>query len=190
MNYIKINLSNIEFYGEFFNRAIFNHTKSFKELFELLEFADDFEFKGSFFLLEAGIDDKIKKERGRLRIKHLDRKVFTVHIGIKFERHSFLHWSFNRKIKQLAESGCIETFNRLETDSHKTSSGRANEKQLEPIVLTMDHLNIGFLIWILLLAAATLIFLINLLIYRCCQAKSQYLEEFCEKSNYCFKRQL
>lgn len=61
------------------------------------------------------------------------------------------------KIKRLKESGILEThifFNR----NHRARYFKEIGKIAEPAVLTMDHLSTGFLIWIIMLFIAVLVF--------------------------------
>lgn len=73
-------------------------------------------------------------------------------------RHHFLYESFNEIIKKLFEGGIIKTF----IEPYYLIRNTQGKKQ--PEVLTLDHLMIGFQLWLFFLVVATLGFFIEFLI--------------------------
>lgn len=130
----------------------------------MLDDADDYKLKQSFLMIDTNGFVKNKEREGKLRLKFIDEKVMTFHMGIIFDRHSFLHFAFNEKIKKLKESGILETFIFFNS-KHRARYSKEIGEVTEPAVLTMDHLSTGFLIWIIMLFIALVVFAFELGVY-------------------------
>lgn len=143
----------------------------YRYLWPMQNQSDNFKFRRSFLVSEGNCISRVyQDDPGALRMKLLDQRVFSFHQAITFHRHSFFYSSFNKKIKQLKPSGVV---NMLQYKIYKAEKMLdqyriKNSQKLEekpPVVLTMDHLTIGFLIWIALLLMAFCIFVINFIIF-------------------------
>lgn len=125
--------------------------------------ADDPKFRTSFF------DDEyfflwIKWWNSRSsRLKVLNQVILSVFIGLQFDQHHFFYTSFNEKIRQLTRSGIIEHW--LSSQKKRMTNVINNVATIKPVVLIMEHLSIGFLIWTSMLSVAATIFFLQFMIY-------------------------
>ena len=98
-----------------------------------------------------------KALKDRLYFYQLDKKVrkHNVHVILP-PKSNFLHSILDQKIRQLVEGGFfVHWFDRYLSDS----SLRKPEPEDDRVVLTMEHLSVGFIIWLgmLLIASAAVI---------------------------------
>lgn len=134
----------------------------------MLNQSDDFKFRRSFLVTEVNCIRKVKESPGKLRMKLMDQRVISFYYGLTFHRHSFFYSSFNKKIKQLRPSGVVNKLSYIEEKSitkYRIQSTQKFSEKSDLVVLTMDHLTIGFLIWIVLLLMAFCVFVINFTIF-------------------------
>lgn len=89
----------------------------------------------------------------------LDDVVFHFPTGYGFKRFSPLFETFNDKFGQLLASGIIHKIN----DAH-FSFKRKHKTDIEPQVLTMVHLELGFITCLIPLGIATLIFFMGIVV--------------------------
>lgn len=130
----------------------------------MLNQSDDYKSKRSFLISEENCILKVIESEGELRMKMMDRKVMSLLVGIAFYRNSFLHSSFNIKIKHVISSGILKKFSRFKAKyltKYKKQNALKIGENSNPVVLTMEHLSVGFLIWIGMLLISFIIFVIN-----------------------------
>ena len=119
-------------------------------------------YKGSFFYNElAFLMHNYKKEpKDRLYFNQLDKKVrdHNVHVALPL-KYNFIYSTLDRKIRQLVESGFfVHWFDRYLSDS----SLRKPEPEDNRVVLTMEHLSVGFIIWLGMLLIASVAMIVEL----------------------------
>lgn len=83
----------------------------------------------------------------------LKQTFLTAHIGFTMQKDNFLNHQINRKITQAVESGLMDYW-RMNYDPKPIS-----EQPAEPQVLTMEHLALGFNIFLLCLAISFIAFI-------------------------------
>ena len=98
-----------------------------------------------------------KEPKDRLYFHQLEQKVLShnVHVALS-QKSDSLHLSFDWKIKQLIQGGFFVHW----IDRHMNHrSVKEKEPEDDRVVLTMNHLSVGFIIWfgILLIALIALI---------------------------------
>jgi hypothetical protein len=91
----------------------------------------------------------------------LDEKILSNHWGFEFMKNTFIFKAFNRKVVQLVEAGIADLIVKDETSVNHRSSDDEPEK------LSLDHLGVWFNIWLVLLTAAALCFLVEFVVSRC-----------------------
>lgn len=144
-------------------RALFE-TKRFGEIWTMMDDADDYNLRRSFLITEKNCIVKIMEHDGKLRLKPMETKVLSAYVGLRFDRHSFLYWPFNEKMKQLQPSGIVQLYHLSDSKLKKHYAKKAGEDS-EHVVLTMDHLSIGFLTWVLMLLISFIAFSIQFFYY-------------------------
>ena len=101
-----------------------------------------------------------KKElEDRLNFHQLERKIisYNVHVVLRTD-YDFLYSTFDWKIEQLVEGG----FFALWIDrhlNHPSVQPPEQEPDDDKVVLTMDHLSVGFTIWLGMLSIALVVFI-------------------------------
>lgn len=127
---------------------------------KIVQRVDDYSFKTSIATTSIDVRIRRRERNGTVRIKQLDEKSMSYYIGLKFPSHHYLFPSINEKIPQLYDVGLINFWNAC-----KSRFCAIIPKVFEPNILTMNHMEKGFLIWITLLAVAFLAFLVEMLMY-------------------------
>lgn len=101
-----------------------------------------------------------KRSNFTFKYTQLKEQIISDHIGFYFPWNHFLHEAFDRKLGQMIESGITKklvdeaSFMRVQsTDDY------------EPLVLTMDHLDVVFQLWLAGLLTSTLEFLLESFIF-------------------------
>ena len=153
---------NIEFienifteYEEYFPRGLEN--PKLHHMATIYEQLQNSSFKG--FLL--GNDFTIsmynhkKEPKDRIFFHRLDQKAFSsnvhVHLPLKY---NFLYSTLDRKVSQLVEGGFfVHWIDRYLSDSSLRKP--EPEPDDDKVVLTMDHLSVGFIIWLGMLLIAS-----------------------------------
>ena len=101
-----------------------------------------------------------KTPKDRLFFHQLDEKDLSYNLHIKLpDKNNFLHSAFDRKIRQLVEGGFfVHWLDRYLSDSSLRKP--EPEPDDDKVVLTMDHLAVGFIIWLgmLLIASVAVVF--------------------------------
>lgn len=102
-------------------------------------------------------------------VKLLKEGMFKVFKGLQIPRNSVLFESFNNIIKRLLEGGILQIWiKQYYEDVKKPEQG--------PTVLTMEHLSVGFFIWLFFLLLAALGFIIE-------KISKVLLERICRRIN-------
>jgi hypothetical protein len=89
----------------------------------------------------------------------LKEKVISDYVGISFPTNHFMYDVYNEKIAQLVESGIVQNF----LDSSKPKKPIENDKR---VPLSVDHLLIWFQLWMGLLVASIVVFLLEASMWR------------------------
>lgn len=85
-------------------------------------------------------------------MKILDEKLLTTYSGVAFPPFDFLYKPFNEIILRAIQAGLIDYWYR---SFYPQNYFTWKPKQSEPVVLTWDHVYIGFYIWLICLAVST-----------------------------------
>lgn len=110
-------------------------------------------------MTEGNIETLRKIFKENLAMKVLDEELFLLHNGLLFLPFHFLLKSFNDMILDAVQGGLI--------DFWRQSTGEKWRKpQSEPVVLTWNHLYVGFYIWLICLATSFVTFVGDFLCYR------------------------
>lgn len=124
--------------------------------FLIQEITTNSSFKGC--ILDENIASLVRRNDLKANITWdiLPEQVISFHYAFAFFSHHFLFPIFNEKIEQLINGGFIDFWMK-----HLTKTRWILEKPdpPEPVVLTMNHLEIGFQIWLICLLASFVIFL-------------------------------
>ena len=121
-------------------------------------------FKGFVFDNELGFSmcNYKKQPQDRLYFHQIDCKIrsYNVHYILPSNRN-FLYSTFDWKIRQLVEGGFfVHWIDRYLSDSSLRKP--EPEPDDDKVVLTMDHLSVGFIIWLGILLIASLAFIAEL----------------------------
>ena len=103
-----------------------------------------------------------KKPKDRLYFHQLDYNIrsYNVHVILPSNRN-FLYSTWDWKIRQLVEGGFfVHWIDRYLSDSSLRKPDP--EPDDDKVVLTMDHLSVGFIIWLGLLLIASVVFIAEL----------------------------
>lgn len=108
-------------------------------------------FKGGVFISDEMLATLKTDYRGEIEWITIKQPVLSSHVAMYFEQNHFLFEPINEKINQLINGGIIDHWIKNATNSRYNL-----EKQTKrgPKVLTMNHLMIGFQVWLLFLAFA------------------------------------
>lgn len=132
-------------------------------LYELMqENLTDSSFKGSVVTRNSFVLVKTIETKQKYRWKFLDEKIVGFFQGIMFVKYHFLFTSVNEKIKQLTSGGFIEHWIQRWA-KHRYIVEKPPLPDLK--VLSLDDLGIEFQIWLLVLGAAFVAFICELLYY-------------------------
>lgn len=119
-------------------------------------------FKGAIIVQNSYFTEKTIEHQRKFEWKTLNQKVLSFYKGMAFEKHHHLFPSFNNKIVQLTNGGLIDHwFKRYTKHRYLTEKPQAKT----PVVLTMNHLSVGFRIWAFLLAVSCVAFICENLFY-------------------------
>lgn len=105
-------------------------------------------------LIDSDMLSLVAKDWNRFQYTKLAQRVIFNHKGFLFRSNIFFFDAFNEKLAQLVEAGIAEKFVDEETNSQK-------QEESEPVVLTLDHLGVGFKICLLFLAISFGFFLLE-----------------------------
>lgn len=100
--------------------------------------------------------------KNEFRMKRLEQRIYGIYHGLRIPTNHFLYPSFNQKIDQLVTGGIIDEWYSKQKNHRYVVQ---KPPKTAPFVLNMNHLSIGFQIWLSLLLVAFLVFLGELSIY-------------------------
>ena len=130
---------------------------------DILEQSQNSSFKGSsiFNDLFLSMFNYKKEPEDRLYFNQLDQNVISHNLHIKMPRKShFLYSTFDWKIKQLIQGGFFNVW--IERyKSHSSVQSPQPDPDKGKVVLTMDHLSVGFIIWLVSLAIASAVMVLE-----------------------------
>ena len=103
-----------------------------------------------------------KAPKDRLYFHQLDEKILSYNIHVNLpKKRNFLYSTFDWKVRQLVEGGFfVHWIDRYLSDSSLRKP--EPEPDDDKIVLTMDHLSVGFIIWLGMLLIASAVFIAEL----------------------------
>lgn len=94
-------------------------------------------------------------------ISILDEKFETMYVHLIFTRNLPYSCKFLQKINEMISTGIIQKFRYEIFDDHQPNK---KEEKIEPQVLTMDHLRIGFFSFLIACSLSATIFLVEVFI--------------------------
>ena len=112
-------------------------------------------FKGVVIFDEASLKTINYNRKDKLQLNTIDQKVFSYNLGYCLGEDSFFTQTYVKKMAQLIEGGFIDVWDK------RSKNHWSFAKEEEPdnrVVLTLDHLGVGFSIWCLMLLIALLVF--------------------------------
>lgn len=99
--------------------------------------------------------------KSRMQLTKLAERVILNHKCFAFEKNAFVYAAFDRKIVQLVESGLADKFIR----DYESSIKMENFEEIDgPVVLTLNHLGVGFQIWLLFVFLSIAFFLLEMFV--------------------------
>ena len=140
------------------NKATVNHVTD-----NILKQSQNSSFKGSgiFNGLFLSMYNYKKEPEDRLYFNQLEQKVLSHNVHISMPRQShFLYSTFDWKMKQLVHGGFFNVWMERYT-SHSSVQSLEPDPDEGKVVLTMDHLSVGFIIWLVSLAIASVVMIIE-----------------------------
>lgn len=120
-------------------------------------------FKGALNLILGGQIRFINESNGLFQRRLLKEIILTDRCGICFPIHHRLFTIFNRKIQQLIEGGIVDLL-KEEALKYLNPNRYKHLFTQEPEVLSMRHLEAGFVIWLISVCFACLVFALEWLI--------------------------
>ena len=105
-----------------------------------------------------------KEPKDRLTFHQLDKKLFShnIHVSLPL-KSNFLYSTFDWKITQLVQGGF---FNHWMDRYLSHPSVKAPEPEDNRVALTLDHLSVGFIIWLGMLLIATVAMITELVRFK------------------------
>lgn len=105
--------------------------------------------------------------KGAFILNLLDENLMGVHYGKVFEAHHFLLEPFNEMVSVALQAGLIDVFYR---DFYETMLGgqyfERHRKKTGPVVLTFDHLYVGFVVWLICIGVSFAVFCLEFFYFR------------------------
>lgn len=120
-------------------------------------------FKGAIVITSIELVELKTQFKGIYDWKVFPHKIMTAGGGIAFPPFFFFFEAFNEVVDRIIPSGLIEYWSRFFFNS------RYNLKKLEksePVVLTMDHLGVGFLLWFICLGISLVCFIVECALFQ------------------------
>lgn len=116
-------------------------------------------FKGSVLAKDNFVAMKTIAFKGKYRWKFLEQTAFSYSEAMMFNRFNYLYSTFNEKINQLITGGFLHHWQEKWT-KHRIITEKPPPP--DPVVLDMEHLSIGFKIWLIMLGISTMAFIIEI----------------------------
>ena len=137
---------------KFFSR---NKIVDMTNITPILEKLQNSSFQGIVLYDEASLIGQNYGRKEKLIFEIIEQKIFSFNYGVLSNLNAFFNPQYIEKVKQLIEGGFFQLW------FEKVSSHRSLAKKVQQedkIVLTMDHLDVGFLIIPVMLSIAALAF--------------------------------
>ena len=134
-----------------------------KNMTPILESLQDSSFKGAAIFDEATLKLQNYKREDKLKFEIIEQKINSHNFGVLADSSSFLNPIYLKKIWQLVEGGFFQLWFERQ-NSHRSLAEK--EEEDDKVVLTMDHLGVGFLITVILLLMSMVAFIGELLLAR------------------------
>ena len=106
-------------------------------------------FKGVLIYDEASLKAQNYYRKVKLQLNTIDQKIYSYNLGYCLYNENFFTQTYLKKIDELSDGGFFERYDPISKD----------EEPENRVVLTLDHLGVGFSIWCLMLLIALLVFL-------------------------------
>ena len=103
----------------------------------------------------------MRLSKGKFKPTRLSERIIMNHLSFVFFNSSFLYKSFNKKLTQLVESGLAERYVNEFANPYPIENEDGG-----PVVLTFDHLSVGFQIWLLFLFVSFVSFLVEQIVHK------------------------
>ena len=134
-----------------------------KNLTPILESLQDSSFKGAAIFDEESLKVQNFERQEKLKFEITEQKIFSYNFGIVSNAYTYLNPIYLKKIWQLVEGG----FFKLWFDREHNYRSLAKEvEEDKKVVLTINHLGVGFLIIFVLLTISMVIFFGEMLVAR------------------------
>ena len=129
----------------------------------ILEGLQDSSFKGVAIFDEATLKLQNYNREDKLKFEIIEQRIQSYNFGVHLNSYSFLNPIYLKKIPQLIEGGFFQLWFERQ-NNHRSLAEKVEED--DKVVLTMDHLGVGFLITVMLLLISTVAFFGELLLAR------------------------
>ena len=129
----------------------------------IFESLQDSSFKGAAVFDEATLKVQNFKRQEKLKFEIIERKINSYNFGVVTNAYTRLNPIYLKKIWQLVEGGFFEIW--FDREHNHRSLAKEVEKD-DKVVLTINHLGVGFLIIVVLLTISIVIFFGEILVAR------------------------
>lgn len=102
--------------------------------------------------------------KGKFERRLLKDTLYVSHYGLKFPKNHFLYETISHKIRHLKACGIIDYW------TSEWLKSRYDSQRNEPSgakVLSMNHLSIGFEVWLVMLCLSLVVFVLENLVHQC-----------------------
>lgn len=113
-------------------------------------------FHGGLIVNEDNVVAATKIYEGKFEVRMFKETLYKIDYGLLLARHNFLFVQINDAVARLSEGGIMQRWVKM---AFNRTSGIV---EVDPQVLTMDHLMMGFQIWLSFLILASILFLAEL----------------------------
>lgn len=135
-----------------------NKHKYKDDMEEILIELQNSSFKGVAIYDDASLKVQNFNRTKKLYFQTINQKFMSYNLGYCVRENNFFKTTFMKKIAQLIEGGFIDLW---DTRAKNHWSLAKDEAQDNRVVLTMNHLGVGFLLWCLMLLVAGLAFAVE-----------------------------
>lgn len=109
-------------------------------------------FHGGLIVNEDNVFSAAQHYKDRFEVKTFKETLYKIDYGLLLLRHNFLFVQTNQVVTRLSEGGIIQRW------VQKALNQTIRNVEFGPEKLTMDHLMIGFQIWLVFLSLALTLF--------------------------------
>lgn len=135
----------------------------------LWQVVQDFSFKDAIISTKTNTIIQRNILRGNFIMNVLEEELFTMYIGMVFRPFDFMYKPFNDLILRVVQSGLIGHWH---SEMHRVALTTTKAKQ-EPVVLTWNHVYVGFYICLICLVLSTVCYINEVLYFRFCLLKKR-----------------